>query len=51
MNDYICYCFGHTRQDIEADFKQNERSLIMDKIQAEKKFGNCQCTEKNPKGR
>jgi len=51
MNDYICYCFEFTRQDIEEDIGQNGRSLIMEKIQAAKKFGNCRCTEKNPKGR
>jgi hypothetical protein len=51
MNDYICYCFEYTRLDIEEDLKKNGRSLIMEKIQAEKKFGNCQCTTKNPKGR
>ena len=25
-------------------------SIIMEKIQIEKKFGNCQCIDKNPKG-
>ena len=51
MKNYICYCFEHTRQDIEEDLERNGRSLIMEKIQAEKKFGNCRCKEKNPKGR
>ena len=51
MTDYVCYCFEYTRQDIEEDLKQNGRSLIMEKIQREKKFGNCQCAEKNPRGR
>lgn len=51
MNEYICYCFEYTRQDIEEDVEKNGRSLIMDKIKAEKKFGNCHCTAKNPKGR
>ena len=51
LSNLICYCFEYTRQDIEADCKKNGRSLIMEKIQAEKKFGNCQCATKNPKGR
>ena len=51
MKTYICYCFEYTRQDIEEDFKKNGRSLITEKIQAEKKFGNCRCREKNPSGR
>ena len=51
MTDYICYCFEYTRQDIEDDVRQNSRSLIMEDIQREKKFGNCRCAEKNPEGR
>ena len=51
ITEYICYCFEYTRQDIERDLKQNGHSLVMEKIQAEKKFGNCRCAEKNPKGR
>ena len=51
MTEYICYCFEYTRQDIEKDLKQNGCSMIMEKIQREKKFGNCRCTEKNPRGR
>ncbi len=51
MNEYICYCFEYTSQDLEDDLKRNGRSLIMERIQSEKKFGNCRCTEKNPKGR
>jgi hypothetical protein len=47
----ICYCFQHTRDDIEQDFIQNGRSLIMEKIAAEKKVGGCDCANKNPKGR
>ena len=43
MNEFICYCFEYTREDIRQDFMANSRSTIMEKIQAEKKFGNCQC--------
>ena len=46
----ICYCFEYTAEDIQQDYMKNSRSTIMEKIQAEKKFGNCQCTVKNPKG-
>lgn len=51
LRDLICYCFGYSAEDIEQDYKKNDRSTIMEKIQSEKKFGNCQCAEKNPKGR
>jgi hypothetical protein len=46
----ICYCFNHTRADIERDYRQNGRSLILEKIIAAKRLGACQCATKNPKG-
>ena len=49
--DLICYCFGYTRRDIEQDLIKNGRSLILEKISAEKKAGGCDCAAKNPKGR
>jgi copper chaperone CopZ len=49
--DIICYCFGYTRWDIERDFINNGRSLILGKISAEKKAGGCDCAAKNPNGR
>ena len=49
--DLVCFCFSYTRENIEQDYRKNGRSTIMKKIQSEKKFGNCQCAEKNPKGR
>jgi hypothetical protein len=51
MSDLICYCFGHTAQDILKNFEQNGRSLIMEKIMEEKNSGGCDCVNKNPKGR
>jgi hypothetical protein len=47
----VCYCFEYTKDDIEQDFTKNGRSLIMEKIAAEKKAGSCDCATKNPKGR
>jgi copper chaperone CopZ len=51
LDDLICYCFGYTVNDIEQDFIKNGRSLIIEKIAAEKKAGACDCANKNPKGR
>jgi copper chaperone CopZ len=51
LDDLVCYCFGYTVNDIEQDFIKNERSLIIEKIAAEKKAGGCDCAKKNPKGR
>ena len=48
MSEMICYCFSFTAEDIERDYQKNGRSTIMEKIQMEKKFGNCQCASKNP---
>jgi hypothetical protein len=50
-NPSICYCFGYSRDDIRNDYLKNGQSLIRERIIAEKKNGNCQCAEKNPKGR
>ena len=37
-NDLVCYCFGHTRKDIEKDYlDHNGRSTILEKITFEKR--------------
>jgi len=51
IDDLICYCFEYTRNDIKQDLIRNGRSVIMEKITAEKKAGGCDCAKKNPKGR
>ena len=51
LDDLVCYCFGYTVNDIKQDFIKNERSLIIEKIAAEKKAGSCDCVNKNPKSR
>ena len=52
MKDLICYCFEYSSEDIERDFVENEgESRILQKIVFEKKFGKCDCVQKNPKGR
>jgi len=48
--EIICYCFNHTRTEIERDYLQNGRSLILETIVEAKRLGACQCTLKNPKG-
>jgi hypothetical protein len=49
-SELICYCFNFTRGDIERDFAQNARSLILEAIIAAKRMGACRCAVKNPKG-
>lgn len=50
-NELICYCFGYSVNEIEADAIMNGRSLILEKIISEKRVGGCNCADKNPKGR
>ena len=51
MSKQICFCFGYSESDLDEDVREHGKSLIMDKIMAEKKAGGCQCETKNPKGR
>ena len=52
MNDIVCYCFEFSAADIQADVRANAgRSLILEKIIAEKKAGTCQCETTHPEAR
>ena len=50
-NILVCYCFEYTRKDIEKDYLDNGRLTIFERIIFDKKAGQCDCTQKNPKGR
>lgn len=50
MSETICHCFCHTADDIREDVRRNGRSTILEAITAAKRFGQCRCKEKNPKG-
>ena len=47
----ICYCFGHSVQDLRDDVLNHGRSLIMERIAEAKKAGGCDCAKTNPKKR
>ncbi len=49
--ELLCYCFVHSRKDIEEDFRKNGRSTILETIAAASRAGECRCQETNPKGR
>lgn len=51
MDNWICYCFEYSGEDIERDLHKHGRSTIMEKIAREKQLGRCDCNRKNPKGR
>lgn len=48
---YVCYCFRHTRAEIEADFLRNNSSTIEADIRRKVKAGKCSCEIQNPSGR
>ena len=48
VRDLICDCFEYSVDDINHDFLKNGKSTIMERIQMEKKFGNCRCETKSP---
>lgn len=50
-SDLICYCFEYTKKQIEKDYIDNGRSIILEKITRGKKTGGCDCAQKSPKGR
>ncbi len=50
-DDLVCFCFEHTRKEIEQDYLDNGKSTIMAAIATGKKGGRCDCAAKNPKGR
>jgi hypothetical protein len=52
MKNRICYCFGYSEEDITRDVLENKgRSLITERILAEKKVGGCSCGDNHPLGR
>ena len=51
MGKQICFCFGYAESDLEQDIRDHGKSVIMEKIMAEKKAGGCQCETRNPNGR
>ena len=41
MRNLIYFCFNYSAEDIKQDYFRNGHSTIIEKIQLEKKFGNC----------
>ena len=49
MSKQICYCFGYSEADIEADvIANNGESTILKRIKAEKQKGACRCHLTHP---
>ena len=47
----VCYCFEHTREDIQSEYRQQGESLIEASIREKVAQGQCRCEVKNPTGR
>ena len=47
----VCYCFQHTKSDIELDFAENGRSTIEEDIRQKVQTKQCSCEIMNPTGR
>ncbi len=52
MTTLICYCYGYTEKDIEADLvRNNGRSSLAEKIMFNRENSLCQCDLKHPEKR
>jgi hypothetical protein len=52
MSGQLCYCYGYTEADIEADMiKNNGKSSILEKIAYNQKNSLCQCELNHPEKR
>lgn len=46
----VCYCFGHTRESIEAEIHRTGQSTVIGAITAHVRAGRCACEVNNPSG-
>lgn len=47
----VCFCFGHTVAEVEADLREHGNSSIQESIKTACKEGRDDCERKNPQGR
>jgi len=47
----VCYCYLHTRGEIENEIETTGTTTVPDRITVQIKAGNCQCEVRNPAGR
>lgn len=50
-SDLVCYCFLHSRGEIEAELAATGSTEVLESIKAEVKAGNCACEVRNPSGK
>ena len=49
--ELVCYCFDHTKEAIQEDFRKHGVSRIEAGIRTAVEAGQCSCEIKNPKGK
>ena len=49
--EYICYCFKHTKEDLEEDVLVHGKSTIIEQIISNSRANKCNCKENNPAGK
>lgn len=47
----VCYCFLHSRAEIERELRAIGETTVPERIKKEIKVGNCACEVRNPAGR
>lgn len=47
----VCYCFLHTRGEIEQELRETGETTVPRRITEEIRAGNCACEVRNPAGR
>ncbi|GIX07573.1 MAG: hypothetical protein KatS3mg115_1976 [Candidatus Poribacteria bacterium] len=47
----VCYCFGHTEEEIEAELRVHGKTTVPERIRAEIAAGTCECEFRNPRGK
>lgn len=47
----VCYCFLHRRAEIEEEVKATGSSVILERVKARTRAGECACEVRNPSGR
>lgn len=47
----VCYCFLHTKADIECQLSEIGTSEVFQSIKSEVQAGNCACEVRNPSGK
>ena len=46
----VCYCFLHSRMEIESELRQSGTSTVVDRIAAKVRARECACEVRNPSG-